>query len=60
MGGRRHATAALTPENGSDTHCIGEGVGTRAGIDWCRKSRHFWDSIPGPSSYTECYQLYVT
>jgi len=25
-------------------------VGLRAGLDWCGKSRHNRDSIPGPSS----------
>jgi hypothetical protein len=33
-----------------DTHCIGGWVGTRAGLDGCRKSRPHRDSILGPSS----------
>ena len=42
VGGQRHAPAALPPgENG--THCIGDWVGPRAGLDGCGKSRpHSW------------------
>jgi hypothetical protein len=32
------------------THCTGGWVRARAGLDGCGKSRHQWDSIPGPSS----------
>ena len=36
------------------THCIGDWVGPRASLDWYRKSCPHWNSIPGPSSYTNC------
>jgi hypothetical protein len=50
VGGQRHAPAALSPGKRPSTHCIGEEVGSRAGLDRCGKSRPHRDSIPGPSS----------
>jgi hypothetical protein len=40
----------LCPMERPSTHCIGELVGPRAGLDGCGKSRPYRDSIPGPSS----------
>jgi hypothetical protein len=37
----------LYPRERHGTHCTGDRVGPRAGLDGCGKSR---DSIPGPSS----------
>jgi hypothetical protein len=37
----------LYPRQIPGTHCIGGGVGARAGLDACRKSRPHRDSIPG-------------
>ena len=39
VGGQRHAPAALPPVKRPGTHCIGGGVGPRAGLDGCGKSR---------------------
>jgi len=39
VGGQRHAPAALPPGKRPGTHCIGGWVGSRAGMDWCGKSR---------------------
>ena len=50
LGGQRHAPAALPPGKRPGTHCIGDSVGPRAGLDRCGKSRSHRDSIPGPSS----------
>jgi len=47
VGGQRHAPATLHPGERPGTHCIGGWVGPRAGLDWCRKFRPHWDSIPG-------------
>jgi hypothetical protein len=33
VGGQRQATGALTPGNSLNTHCIGDWVGLRAGLD---------------------------
>jgi hypothetical protein len=33
--GQRHASAALTPVKRPGTHCIGDWVGPRAGLDGC-------------------------
>ena len=41
---------ALYPQECPGTHYIGGGVGFRAGLDGCGKSRHFRDSILGLSS----------
>ena len=49
MGGQRYAPAALLPGRRPGTHCTGQRVGSRAGLDGCGKSRSNWDSIPGPS-----------
>ena len=38
------------PRDRPSTHCTGEWVGPRAGLDRCGKSRPHRDSIPGPSS----------
>jgi len=40
----------LYPRERPGTHCIGGWVGPRAGLDGCRKSRPYRDSIPGLSS----------
>jgi hypothetical protein len=45
--GQRHAPAALYPRERPGTHCTGGWVGPRAGLDMCRKSRSYRDSIPG-------------
>jgi hypothetical protein len=37
--GQRHAPAALYPPERPGTHCTGGGVGPRAGLDRCGKSR---------------------
>ena len=37
------------PRERPGTHCIGGWVGTRAGLDGCRKPRPHRNSIPGPS-----------
>ena len=50
VGGQRHASAALPPGNSPGTHCIGDWVGPRAGLDGCGKSRPHRYSIRGPSS----------
>ena len=44
----------LRPRPGSSTlvtHCTGSWVGPRAGIDGCKKSSPYRDSIPGPSRH---------
>jgi len=38
--GQRHAPAAPYPQERPGTHRTGGWVGTRAGLDWCGKSRH--------------------
>ena len=38
MGGQRHAPAALPPGKRPGTHCVGDWVGLRAGLDRCEKS----------------------
>ena len=45
-----HALAALYPRERPGTHCTGDWVGPRAGLDRWRKSRPHRDSIPGLSS----------
>jgi hypothetical protein len=50
VGGELHAPAALPPGKRTFTHCIGDWVGPRVGLDGCEKSRPHRDSIPGPSS----------
>ena len=42
----------FTPENRPGTHCKGDWVDLRAGLDERGKSRPHRDSIPGPSSMT--------
>ena len=49
-GGQRHAPAALYPRERPGSHCTGDWVGPRAGLDRCGKSRPHRDSIPGLSS----------
>ena len=39
VGGQRHAPAALPPAKRPGTHCIGDCVDPRAGLDRCGKSR---------------------
>jgi hypothetical protein len=39
VGGQRHAPGALPPGNRPGTHCVGDWVGPRAGLDGCGKSR---------------------
>jgi len=48
--GQCHALATLPPGKRPGTHCIGGWVGPRTGLDGCRKSHPYWDSIPGLSS----------
>jgi hypothetical protein len=45
VGGQRHAPAALPPEKRPGTHCIGGGVGPRAGLDGRGKSRPAVQSV---------------
>jgi len=40
----------LYPRERPGTHCIGSWTDPRAGLDWCGKSGHHRNSIPGPSS----------
>jgi hypothetical protein len=52
IGTRRRWVASTTPRplyprERPGTHCIGDWVGPRAGLDWCEKSRPYRDSIPG-------------
>jgi hypothetical protein len=46
VGGQYHAPAALFPRKRADTHCTGDWVGCRAGLDGCGKPRSHGDSIP--------------
>jgi hypothetical protein len=39
----------FTPGERPGTHCIGGWVGPRTGMDECRKSRPYQESIPRPS-----------
>jgi len=48
--GQCHVPTALYPREKPGTHCTGDWVGPRAGLDRCGKSCPHWDSIPGPSS----------
>ena len=41
---------AIYPLERPGTPCTGGWMGPRTGMDRCGKSRHHWDSIPGPSS----------
>jgi len=61
---------SLYPRDRPGTHCIGEWVGSRAGLDGCAKSRFHRDSIPGPSvqqrvtvptelSWPSCYIMHM-
>jgi hypothetical protein len=50
VAGQRRAAATLPPGKRPNTLCIAGLVGPRAGLDGCRKSRPYRDSIPGPSS----------
>ena len=44
------------PRERPGTHCIGDRVGLRTGLDWCGKSHPHRDSIRGPSStVASCY-----
>jgi hypothetical protein len=49
VGVQHHALAVLIPGKGSCTYCIGNGVGTRAGLDGWRKYCLHHDSISGLS-----------
>jgi hypothetical protein len=46
---QHRALALLVPGKGPCTHCTGNGVGTRAGMDGFRKRRPHLDSILGLS-----------
>jgi hypothetical protein len=50
LGGQLYAPAALPPGKIPGTHCTGDWVGPRAGLDGCRKSRPPPGFDPGPSS----------
>jgi hypothetical protein len=39
VGGQRHAPSALPPGKRHGTHCVGDWVGARHGLDGCGKSR---------------------
>jgi len=45
----------LYPRKRPGTHCRGDWVGPKAGLDGCGKSRLHRDLIPGPSNYTQHY-----
>jgi hypothetical protein len=49
VGGQLHAPAALPPGKRPGTHCIGDWVDPRAGLDGCEKCLPHRESIPGPS-----------
>ena len=58
VGGQRHAPAALRPGKRPDTHCIGDWVDTRAGLDGCGKSRPHRVRLPDrPARSESLYQL---
>ena len=40
VGGQHHTLATLPPGKRTGTHCIGDWVDLRAGLDGCRKSHH--------------------
>jgi len=50
VGGQRHASAALPPGKRLRTHCIGDWVGPKAGLDGRGISLPHRNSIPGTSS----------
>jgi hypothetical protein len=52
VGGQRHVSAALPPGRRPGTHCTGDWVGPRAGLDGCGKFRPYRDSIPGGITLT--------
>jgi hypothetical protein len=49
-GVQSHTPTALYPRERPDTHCTGDWVGPRAGLDRCGKSCLHRDSITGPSN----------
>jgi hypothetical protein len=55
-GGQRHAPAALHPGKRPGTHCRGDWVGPRAGLDGCGKPRQRRESIPGMPGRSESLQ----
>jgi hypothetical protein len=56
--GQRHAPAAFYPLERPGTHCRGNWVGPRAGLDRCGKSRLHRDSIPDrPARSQSLYRL---
>ena len=48
--GQRHDPVALYPRERHGTHCTGDWVGLRSGLDSCGKFRPYRDSIPGSSN----------
>ena len=52
MGGQSHAPAALRPGKRPGTHCAGDWVRPRAGLDGCKMSHPHGDSIPGTLLYS--------
>jgi len=48
--GQHHAPATPHPWERPGTHCTGDWVGLRAGLDRCGKSCLHRDLIPGPFS----------
>jgi hypothetical protein len=58
VGGQLHAPAALPPGKRPGTHCIGGWVGPRSGLDGCKKSCSYRDSIPDrPARSESLYRL---
>jgi len=56
--GQRHAPSSLYPRERPGTHCRGDWVGPRAGLDLCGKSRPHRDSIPHrPARSQSLYRL---
>jgi len=54
-----HAPAALYPREKPGTHCTGDWVGPRAGLNRCGKSRPHWDLIPDrPARSQSLYRLH--
>jgi hypothetical protein len=46
----QHHTPAAYPREKTSTHCEGDYMGSRPGLDMCGKIHPHWDSIREPSS----------
>ena len=56
--GQRHAPAAFYPRERPGTHCTGDWVGPRVGVDRCGKSRPPPTGIRSPDSPARSQSLY--